>query len=97
MASEILIKPWKQGPQKAYIFNNATVVDPVTGNVVPNCSVRISGGIIKSVSNDEEAFVYLPSSDEIVVDLKGKYLCPGLIDNHVHISAVPFVQLTQLG
>lgn len=89
MASESLIKPWKQGPQKSYIFNNANIIDPVTGNVILNCSVRISGGIIKSVSNDEEAFVYLPSSDEITVDLKGKYLCPGLIDNHVHISAVP--------
>jgi imidazolonepropionase-like amidohydrolase len=90
MAADRLIKPWKQGPQKTYIFSNANLIDPVTGTVIPDTTVRISGGIIKSVSSSfDDAYVYLPSANEIAVDLAGKYLCPGLIDNHVHISAVP--------
>lgn len=31
----------------------------------------------------------IPSSSDITIDLKGKFLCPGLFDNHVHIWAVP--------
>lgn len=90
MASDRLIKPWKQGPQKSYIFSNANLVDPLAGSVVPNTNVKISGGVINSVSSsDDEPFVYISSSEEVTVDLAGRYLCPGLIDNHVHISAVP--------
>jgi imidazolonepropionase-like amidohydrolase len=89
MASESLIKPWKLGPQNSYIFSNANLIDPVSSNVFLNTTVRMSGGIINSVSFEDDAYVYLPSSGDIKIDLTGKYLCPGLIDNHVHISAVP--------
>ena len=29
------------------------------------------------------------SSETVTIDLQGRYLCPGLIDNHVHLVSVP--------
>lgn len=29
------------------------------------------------------------SADGVEIDMKGKYICPGLIDAHVHVTAVP--------
>ncbi|KND87450.1 Dihydromonacolin L monooxygenase LovA [Tolypocladium ophioglossoides CBS 100239] len=78
-----LIKPWKLPPQKKYIFKNANVVDPVSGTVVEGQTVGLSGGLIESLGDDVPA-----PSGYVVVDLSGKYLCPGLIDCHVHLAAV---------
>lgn len=82
MTSETLVKPWKLPPQKKYIFVKANLIDPVSGTVQPNTTVRLSGGLVSEVSNTV-------SSDETHVDLSGKYICPGLIDAHVHVTAVP--------
>lgn len=89
MTSEQLLRPWKLERQKTYIFRNATVVDTAEGSILLNRTVKISDGLIDSVSRTEGDYVVVGNNDEILVDLGGKYLCPGLIDNHVHISAVP--------
>ena len=89
MTTERLIKPWKPAPQQTYVFRNANVVDPVSGSILSSQTVKISGGLIESVRSTEEDYVVVPTGKDIVVDLKGKYLCPGLIDNHVHLAAVP--------
>ena len=84
-----VIKPWKRQPQKDLIFINATIVDPVQGDLVPNATVRISGGKIVQIDTENSETVKTNPEDENVVDLSGKYLCPGLIDCHVHIAVVP--------
>jgi imidazolonepropionase-like amidohydrolase len=89
MTAERLLKPWKPEPQKTYVFRNANVVDPVDGSILPNSTVKISGGLVESVTKTEKDYVVVAKDKEIAIDLEGKYLCPGLIDNHVHISAVP--------
>jgi adenine deaminase len=89
MTSERLLKPWKPHPQTTYIFRNASLVDPVEGLVLSNRTIKISGGLIKSVTKAETEYVELHADDEIRINLEGRYVCPGLIDNHVHISAVP--------
>ncbi|KAE8360468.1 hypothetical protein BDV27DRAFT_148672 [Aspergillus caelatus] len=68
-----IIKPWQPEPQQTYIFTNANIIDPVTGNITERTSVKLSGGLISA----------------ICIDLNGKFICPGLIDCHVHIAAVP--------
>lgn len=83
---EKLIKPWKLPPQKKYIFKNAQIIDPAKGRVIPNQTVKLAGGLIESIS--ETSADSQVSSDEVVVDLAGKFLCPGLIDCHVHILSV---------
>ncbi|KAI9896951.1 hypothetical protein N3K66_007973 [Trichothecium roseum] len=79
-------RPWKLPPPRTYIFINATVVDPVAAAVVPGQIVKISNGAVDSISS----FVYT-TDEATVVDLEGRYLCPGLIDCHVHVAAVPGV------
>ncbi|KAH7141275.1 hypothetical protein B0J13DRAFT_55887 [Dactylonectria estremocensis] len=81
---EKAVKSWKLPPQKTYLFQNANVVDAASGSIVANMTVKISGGLIEYVGRDVAA-----SPDDVVIDLDGKYICPGLIDCHVHISAVP--------
>lgn len=78
-----LIKPWKLPPQKKYLFKNANVVDPVSGTVVEGQTVTLSGGLVESIGDDAPA-----AAGHVVVDLSGKYLCPGLIDCHVHLASV---------
>ncbi|KAK7426438.1 hypothetical protein QQZ08_007033 [Neonectria magnoliae] len=79
-----VVKPWKLPLQIPYVFQNTNMVDPVRGVIIANVSVKISAGLIEYVGQDTP-----PSPQDRVVDLQGKYLCPGLIDCHVHISAVP--------
>jgi imidazolonepropionase-like amidohydrolase len=89
MAAERLLKPWKPQLQNTYIFKNANLVDPVSGTILSNRTVKISSGLINFVTPTEKDYIIVPSTSEFTIDLTGKYLCPGLIDNHVHISAVP--------
>ncbi|UNI17927.1 hypothetical protein JDV02_004234 [Purpureocillium takamizusanense] len=77
-----LIKPWMLPPQTSYLFKNANVVDTVEG-VVRKQTVRLADGLIQAVGERIGA-----GSHDVVVDLDGKFLCPGLIDCHVHLSAV---------
>lgn len=84
-----VIKPWKLQPPKTLVFVNATIVDPVEGQLIPNATVKTSGGKIVQIdtTGSETAKEGVDSTD--IIDLSGKYLCPGLIDCHVHIAVTP--------
>ncbi|KAK2594172.1 hypothetical protein QQS21_008111 [Conoideocrella luteorostrata] len=78
-----LIKPWKLPSQKTYILRNASIVDSASGSIHKNQSIKLAGGIIKEIASE-----ILASSGDIVVNVAGKYICPGLIDCHVHLTSV---------
>lgn len=98
MAGEI---PWTLPPQRRFVFRNACLVDPVDGKVYPRATVSTRGGLIATVERASEAQAGSPpvtidpsspgeNNDTVEIDLEGKYyLCPGLIDCHVHMNAVP--------
>jgi predicted amidohydrolase YtcJ len=80
-------KPWlpEKGPGD-FVFTNANVLD-ITGNAtLSSRTVHTSSGKIVTISagGDEKAPT---ASGQTIVDLKGKYLMPGLIDCHVHLTA----------
>ncbi len=84
------IPPWKLAPQNTYILRNANIIHPVDGSVMERATIRLSEGIIQSVTATQA--MELDESiqeSEIKIDLEGKFVCPGLIDAHVHIAAVP--------
>lgn len=90
--------PWTLPPHNTYIFRHANIVDPLEGVVHPNCTVTTHAGRIlhveHSTSDQPGGSPQMVDADgdslaPIVVDLTGKYLCPGLIDCHVHLNAVP--------
>ncbi|OAA66325.1 histone acetyltransferase [Cordyceps fumosorosea ARSEF 2679] len=87
---ENLVKPWKLPPQKVYILHNANVVDAARGTIIRGQTVTLRDGLIESVQHTScYSRSDLSASAEIVeVNLEGLYICPGLIDCHVHLTAV---------
>jgi cytosine/adenosine deaminase-related metal-dependent hydrolase len=75
---------------RALAITRVNVVDVVTGRIVPNVTVTISGTTITSVTPNAR-----PPADARVVDGEGKVLIPGLWDMHAHMEAVgePWLQL----
>ena len=56
------------------------VVDVAAGAVRPSQSVRVSDGLVAEVGAEASQ----PSASATTIDGRGRYLCPGLIDTHVH-------------
>lgn len=82
-----LVKPWSSGSIPNYAFINASVVDVETGTSHPNSTVLTSGGLIDKLALSKS--IDFDRSKYSVIDCQGKWLCPGLIDCHVHIYAAP--------
>lgn len=80
-----LIKPWDSGEVNKYAFINASVIDVETGKCHSDTTVLTADGYITKVGKDIE----IDRTKYTMVDCQGKYLCPGLIDCHVHIFAAP--------
>jgi imidazolonepropionase-like amidohydrolase len=66
-----------------YLFRNANVLDPERGALLPGQSVLVSGRTILAVGGPD-----VRADDAQVIDLHGLTLMPGLIDAHVHVTAV---------
>lgn len=59
------------------LFKNADFVDPIA-KTITTLDVLIEDDRIARMEK------YLPEAGHQVIDLSGKYLCPGLVDMHVH-------------
>lgn len=68
--------------QEELVLINANLVDVRTGAVAPNSVVTISGGRIAAIAAPAGA-------SGRTIDLRGRYVVPGLIDAHVHIGSMP--------
>lgn len=66
----------------AVCLHNATVL---TGfSVMPNCAVYIKNGVIADVYN-EQRFLKKNFDPKVkIIDVRGAYIAPGLIDTHIH-------------
>jgi hypothetical protein len=63
------------------VLQGAAVFDSVAGRFIADQTIIIEGDRIRSVSSADTA---LPT-DARVLDCRGKYVLPGLIDAHVHL------------
>lgn len=61
---------------------NANVIDGAGGPLIPNASILVRNGKIETISPGSVA----APAGASVMDLKGKYVMPGLIDGHVHVA-----------
>lgn len=73
------------GAQNVLLINNATIVSPELDHVLAAQNVLIEDGRIVKISVDT---ISVGVSDK-VIDAAGKYLTPGIMDSHVHVSSVP--------
>lgn len=87
MSSGNYSKPWLPSPQQKYVFHKASLIDPITGSISYK-TVTTAEGYVASVDDPSDELLE-DSVDTIDIDCEGKFICPGLIDSHVHICAVP--------
>lgn len=68
------------GQENSFIIKNVNIITMTTPNkIIQNTSVLIEENRIKEINNDIR-------SKHKIIDGKGKWLIPGLIDMHVHLS-----------
>lgn len=68
---------------KTIRFINVNIIDTRKGKVLANQHIRIQDGRIVAVSDSP-----LDGEDDQVIDVKGHFLMPGLVDSHVHVTAI---------
>lgn len=66
-------------PSVSYIHAGRLLADPATGRVTQNQTLVIENGRVREIVNG-----FVGQGD--VVDLSDKFVLPGLIDSHVHIT-----------
>ena len=71
--------------QAATVLRDFTLIDGTGRNPVPGSALIFDGGRITWVGPATQ--LRIPAGAE-VVELKGKFVTPGLIDNHVHLGLV---------
>jgi adenine deaminase len=59
------------------VFRNAKIVDVLSHEIIEG-SLGVDNGMVVGIG---------PYDGEVEIDVKGKYLMPGLIDSHVHIES----------
>ncbi|CEP65049.1 uncharacterized protein LALA0_S19e00166g [Lachancea lanzarotensis] len=84
---EDLVTPWGINKPEKYCFKNTNLIDVVDGQVKKNAYVYTEGGVISNVVYSDATDVDMVGYR--VIDGTGKYLMPGLFDNHVHVTSVP--------
>ena len=66
------------------VLRHANVADGVRGAIATNAAVVIRDGQIAQVESEP----FTPPAGAIVIDVGGRYVVPGLIDAHTHISTL---------
>ncbi|KAI6837310.1 amidohydrolase [Hortaea werneckii] len=90
MLQESNIKPWLRPAPRSLSLINANVIDVVHGTVRENSIVTLVGGFIESIEDSSQANIETAQQrGNQLVDCRQNYVCPGLIDCHVHLMAVP--------
>ncbi|HAY05346.1 MAG TPA: amidohydrolase [Hyphomonas sp.] len=74
---------YKAYPSETLLITNATVIDGA-GQLIEKGSVLIEGGKIKAVGADIAA-----PEGAATLDASGRWVTPGIIDNHSHLGAYP--------
>ncbi|KAJ7052731.1 hypothetical protein C8F01DRAFT_564548 [Mycena amicta] len=82
---KLAIKPWVKPAPDDIVLANAHIVHPASSSIQSGLqNIHIKNGVIVAI----EPATSQPADGKIV-DLQGAYVCPGLIDCHVHVAAVP--------
>jgi adenine deaminase len=72
------------GNKKAdLVLKNCSLISVYTREIIPKTEISIVGDRIAYVGTDASHTI---SPKTAVIDVKGKYVCPGFADSHVHID-----------
>ncbi|MDP6777728.1 MAG: amidohydrolase family protein, partial [Candidatus Latescibacteria bacterium] len=70
------------------VLKNGTVIDGMGGKPIRGTTVVVDGGRIETIGPDGEVGLEAGAGGE-AIDCSGKFVMPGLIDAHVHLSFCP--------
>ncbi len=85
---DLAIKPWDKGHCDTFYVINGRIIDPARGEVIDGRVIKVEKGKIVSIDGTAPP-------NATTYDAGGNYICPGLIDAHVHVTAVPGVAVGQ--
>jgi predicted amidohydrolase YtcJ len=74
----------EMGQSVDLMIRNARVVDVATGQVTPGQTVAVRGDTIVAVESDASAARRFTAAQSL--DAQGRWVMPGLWDNHVHFG-----------
>lgn len=67
------------------LVENGTVIDGTGGEPIKNAAVLVKDNVIQAVGEKSQLELSV-DGDVTIVDAKGGYILPGLIDTHVHLT-----------
>jgi imidazolonepropionase-like amidohydrolase len=73
-----------QQPAPVVVFRHANLADGVRGAIATNSALLIRDGRIAQIESEP----FTPPAGATVIDVGGRYVVPGLIDAHTHISTL---------
>lgn len=82
---------YKPYPSPTVLLTNATVYDGI-GSVFENYDVLLTDGNISAIGESLDA-----GEDAEIIDATGKFITPGIIDNHSHLGVYPSPSVTAHG
>ena len=66
------------------VLTHANIINPLAASPIRDATIVISGGKIDRI----ETGAFRPPAGATVIDVAGRYVVPGLIDAHTHISTL---------
>jgi hypothetical protein len=78
-----LAGPLVRAEEPALVIQNAAVFDTASGRMQPNRTIIVLGPNIETIGTPEKP-ASIPKG-AVILDGKGKFVIPGLIDAHVHL------------
>ncbi|GAA5878231.1 hypothetical protein JCM3774_005849 [Rhodotorula dairenensis] len=88
---KLALKPWVSPTPAGIVLTNARVVDPAAGKLLDGLQTMVirDGRVAAVYPVDNRKLVAEEETSLRRVDLGGRYVSPGLIDGHVHVTAIP--------
>ena len=82
-------------PQKEFLIYNAQIIDVLTGKIKKENAVLIEGQQIKALGDFNQLSKGISQSQRL--DVKNKFIIPGLWDMHIHLEGHELVEDNRRG
>ena len=84
LASRMVAAQGAPSPARTLVLTRANLVDGASGAFATNATIVVTNGRIERI----ETGAFAPPAGAQVIDVGGRYVLPGLIDAHTHISSL---------